>query len=1523
MKSYHNQVAAPGESRRRVIGTRAQTRRGGRAKGKHQVLANSTRIAGTTRRSVAAIIVFCLALVASPLAWSQNAVNSATITPPATVTDPNNANNSATDSDAITRTTNLSLVKTASPNPVAVGQLLTYTLTVSNGGPSAILASNTFSIQESLPAGLTGCSFTPSAGTFTVGTIASGATGTGTWTGVAIASGGNATLTIACTVGAAAAASITNTATVIPPTGVSDPDCSGAPISCAGGNTGSVNTTVTRPQLTLTKTASAASFTVGVPASYTLQLTNTGSSATTASSTITDTIPTGLTIGTLPAGCTAAGQTVTCTVASLAAGASTSFVIPITPTAGAAASVTNSATVSGGGDPTCPAAARCTDTEGPTPVNRPVINIAKVAGTATGPSVAGTYTVTYTVTVTNSGAAAGTYGALSDSPVFPASITETGIAWTTSGTGAPPSGSQAGPGAYQLAPAGTSIGAGVTHTFNVTISYVFNANTPPTVCAVTPTPGSGLYNAVSLPIGQENGAAGDNAVCVNSPQPPPQLTLTKTASAASFTVGVPASYTLQVTNSGGVATTAASTITDTIPTGLTIGTLPAGCTAAGQTVTCTIAAGLAAGGSTSFVIPVTPTLAAGTSVTNTATVSGGGDPTCPAAARCTDTEGPTPVNAPQLTLTKTASAASFTIGVPASYTLQVSNTGTAATTAVSTITDTIPTGLTIGTLPAGCTAAGQTVTCTIAAGLAVGGNTSFTIPVTPTEAALPNVTNTATVSGGGDPTCPAAARCTDTEGPTPVNAPQLTLTKTASAASFTVGVPASYTLQVSNTGTAATTAVSTITDTIPTGLTIGTLPAGCTAAGQTVTCTIAAGLAAGGSTSFVIPVTPTLAAGTSVTNTATVSGGGDPTCPAAARCTDTEGPTPVNAPQLTLTKTASAASFTVGVPASYTLQVSNTGTAATTAVSTITDTIPTGLTIGTLPAGCTAAGQTVTCTIAAGLAVGGSTSFVIPVTPTLAAGTSVTNTATVSGGGDPTCPAAARCTDTEGPTPVNAPQLTLTKTASAASFTVGVPASYTLQVSNTGTATTSGNITVTDTIPAGLTIGTLPGGCTAAGQTVTCIFTVALAPGASSSVVIPVTPTLAAGTSVTNTATVSGGGDPTCPAAARCTDTEGPTPVNAPQLTLTKTASAASFTVGVPASYTLQVSNTGTAATTAVSTITDTIPTGLTIGTLPAGCTAAGQTVTCTIAAGLAAGGSTSFVIPVTPTLAAGTSVTNTATVSGGGDPTCPAAARCTDTEGPTPVNAPQLTLTKTASAASFTVGVPASYTLQVSNTGTAATTAVSTITDTIPTGLTIGTLPAGCTAAGQTVTCTVPAGLAAGGSTSFTIPVTPTEAALPNVTNTATVSGGGDPTCPAAARCTDTEGPTPITFTAALTVDKTAAAPSGNTAGSTIAYSFLVTNTGNVTITGIAINDANLDAAAVCPVTTLAPGASTTCTGTHTITQAEVNAGVVNNSATATGTPPGGGTTTSPPDTTSTPIAQTPALTVDKTAAAPSGNTA
>ena len=101
----------------------------------------------------------------------------------------------------------------------------------------------------------------------------------------------------------------------------------------------------------------------------------------------------------------------------------------------------------------------------------------------------------------------------------------------------------------------------------------------------------------------------------------------------------------------------------------------------------------------------------------------------------------------------------------------------------------------------------------------------------------------------------------------------------------------------------------------------------------------------------------------------------------------------------------------------------------------------------------------------------------------------------------------------------------------------------------------------------------------------------------------------------------------------------------------------------------------------------------------------------------------------------------------------------------------------------------------------------------------------------------------------------------------------------------TDTTS-TPIPPAPSIALDKTAGTPTGTTAGSTIDYTFLVTNTGNVTLTGIVIDDPKVGTV-VCPVTTLAPAESTTCTATYTLTQVDVDAGHVANTATVTGTDP------------------------------------
>jgi hypothetical protein len=79
------------------------------------------------------------------------------------------------------------------------------------------------------------------------------------------------------------------------------------------------------------------------------------------------------------------------------------------------------------------------------------------------------------------------------------------------------------------------------------------------------------------------------------------------------------------------------------------------------------------------------------------------------------------------------------------------------------------------------------------------------------------------------------------------------------------------------------------------------------------------------------------------------------------------------------------------------------------------------------------------------------------------------------------------------------------------------------------------------------------------------------------------------------------------------------------------------------------------------------------------------------------------------------------------------------------------------------------------------------------------------------------------------------------------------------------------------------------------VAYSYLVTNTGNVTLSGLSLDDDNDEDDASCPVSTLAPGENTTCTATHDVTAAEISdfgspvadSGLLVNNATATASSP------------------------------------
>lgn len=110
------------------------------------------------------------------------------------------------------------------------------------------------------------------------------------------------------------------------------------------------------------------------------------------------------------------------------------------------------------------------------------------------------------------------------------------------------------------------------------------------------------------------------------------------------------------------------------------------------------------------------------------------------------------------------------------------------------------------------------------------------------------------------------------------------------------------------------------------------------------------------------------------------------------------------------------------------------------------------------------------------------------------------------------------------------------------------------------------------------------------------------------------------------------------------------------------------------------------------------------------------------------------------------------------------------------------------------------------------------------------------------------------------------------------------------------------------------------NALGQTVTYSLVVTNTGNVALTDVSVSDTQtspagaLTSGPTCPQSTLAAGASETCTATYTVTQADIDNGSINDSATATGMPPTGPAVGSVPSPATVAVTQSPALTVKKT---------
>jgi uncharacterized repeat protein (TIGR01451 family) len=282
--------------------------------------------------------------------------NTATVT--GSVTDPNPANNSATDSDTLGAQADLAITKTDGVTSATPGGSVTYTIVASNAGPSNATGA---SVADIFPAELT-CTWT------CVG--AGGGTCTAAGSGniadtVNLPAGGSVTYTASCNVSGAASGSLVNTATVAAPAGVTDPDPadnSATDTDTLGGG---------QADLSITKTDGGTTVTAGGPVTYTIVASNSGPAAANGA-TVNDTFPAALTgctwtcVGAGGGTCTAAGAGNIADTVNLPMGGSVTYTVSCTVDAAATGTLTNTATVTppaGVTDPT-PANASASDVDG-------------------------------------------------------------------------------------------------------------------------------------------------------------------------------------------------------------------------------------------------------------------------------------------------------------------------------------------------------------------------------------------------------------------------------------------------------------------------------------------------------------------------------------------------------------------------------------------------------------------------------------------------------------------------------------------------------------------------------------------------------------------------------------------------------------------------------------------------------------------------------------------------------------------------------------------------------------------------------------------------------------------------------------------------------------------------------------------------------------------------------------------------------------------------------------------------------
>ncbi len=847
----------------------------------------NTSGSGNINETIAALpngaVVTYTITIAIPSNYNSNLSNTATVTSP--TPDPNpGCTNCTTPPISAAPSADIVTTKTTSATSYVPGQSVTYTITVTNNGPSDAANVN---VVDNAPAGTAISSWTAAVTTGSVTLPNTSGSGNINETITALPNGAVVTYTVTVAVPSSFSANLSNTATVTSPTPDSNPGCTNCttpPISAAPS-----------ADIVTTKTTTATSYVPGQSVTYTITVTNNGPSDA-ANVKVVDNAPAGTTISSWTAAVTTGSVTlpntsgsgnINETIAALPNGAVVTYTVTVAVPSSFSANLSNTATVT---SPTPDPNPGCTTCTTPPISAVPSADIVTTkTASATGYVPGGT--VTYTITVRNNGPSNASNVNVVDNAPTGTTISSWSAA-VTNGTVTLPNTN--GTGNLNQTIATLPNGAVVTYTVTVAIPSSFTGNLSNTAAVTSPTPDPtpGCTACTTTPI---------------SAAPSADIVTTKTTTATGYVPGGTVTYTITVRNNG-PSNASNVNVVDNAPTGTTISSWTAAVTTGTVTLPNTNGTGnlnqtistLPNGAVVTYTVTVAIPSGFTGSLSNTAAVTSlTPDPT-PGCTACTTT----PITAApsaDIVTTKTTTATGYVPGGTVTYTITVRNNGPSNASNVNVV-DNAPTGTTISSWSAAVTNGTVILPNTNGTGnlnqtiatLPNGAVVTYTVTVAIPSGFTGSLSNTAAVTSPTPDPTPGCTACTTTPITAAPSADIVTVktTQTAGQTTFTPGENVIYTITVTNNGPSNAATVN-VKDIAPTGTTIVAWTASVTTGSVTLPNTSGTGnldetiatLPNGAVVTYTVTVqTPATFAGT-LSNTATVTSTTPDPVPACAACT--------------------------------------------------------------------------------------------------------------------------------------------------------------------------------------------------------------------------------------------------------------------------------------------------------------------------------------------------------------------------------------------------------------------------------------------------------------------------------------------------------------------------------------------------------------------------------------------------------------------------------------------------------------